>query len=133
MDEGEIIPEADVYLIGGGVHDGTLSLDLIDCLDEIEGGQIALFLTCGLLPTEQYKERLERALEVWLPDEAQYLGMFLCQGAVNEAQQNRMKEKMPEVREKLVRMFEIGTEHPNEEDMEKAGEFARQIERRSGK
>lgn len=129
LNESREVPRADVYLIGGGVHDGTLSLDLLDCLDEIEGGKIALFLTCGFLPTDQYKERLEKAMAVWLPDEAQYLGMFLCQGAVGEVQQKRMREKMPEVAQKLVRMFEMGNGHPDEEDMEKAREFARCIEK----
>ena len=49
------------------------------------------------MPTDQYKNNLEKQIEVWLPDDAQYLGMFLCQGNVEVDRRKiiRMCRKTP--------------------------------------
>ena len=74
------IPEADVYFIGFAVHNNLCSMKVLDCFEKISHGKFALFATCGYLPIEKYKANLEKYLDAWLPEEAEYLGMFLCQG-----------------------------------------------------
>ena len=46
-----------------------MQMDISDVFEQITGGKYAVFVTCGYVPTEQYKEKLEKNLEVWYPDE----------------------------------------------------------------
>lgn len=123
------LPKADVYFVGFGIYNGTCSMKVIDFLDEIEEGKIALFATCGFTPGDQYKNTIEHNLEVWLPDDAEYLGMYLCQGMVMDEQRAAMKEKIPEAAEQMDRMFKQGTSHPDEEDLREAARFAQRIQK----
>ena len=66
-----------------------------------------MFVTCGYVPTEQYKEKLEKALEVWYPDEGEYLGMFLCQGRVESDRRKIMISQMPSKEKEMQQMFRL--------------------------
>ena len=127
------IPESDVYFIGFGIHNGSCSLDMINCMEQITGGRLVLFVTCGGAATQQYKERLETRLEIWLPERAEYLGMFLCQGNVDSAQRDLMLRNMPEKEEALTQLFEMGSAHPDKADLENAAWFTQQIEKAAEK
>lgn len=129
LDRMSTLPKADVYFIGFGIYNSTCSMRVIDCLDEITEGKIALFATCGFTPTDKYKGTVEHNIEVWLPDDAEYLGMYLCQGMVMDEQRAVMKEKMPEAAEQMDRMFRQGTSHPDEKDLRAAAQFAQKIQK----
>ena len=62
IDTEQDIPAADVYLIGFGIHGYSCSMDISDVFEQITGGKYAVFVTCGYVPTEQYKEKLEKNL-----------------------------------------------------------------------
>lgn len=128
LDEEKCLPESDVYFIGFAIHDSNCSMDIIDCLEDLTDAKYALFATCGYLPTEDYKGKLQDNIEIWLPEDGDYLGMFLCQGAVEYSQQNNMIRKMPSREAQLQRMFEIGSSHPNSKDLQSAEEFAEMIQ-----
>lgn len=128
MDEINEVPYADVYFVGFPIHDNNCSMRVIECLEEIENGHVALFATCGLLPTENYKKALEKSITLWMPDEADYMGMYLCQGATEEKQQICMIHKMEDSRRELSRMFEIGDLHPDKTDLREAADFANEIQ-----
>ena len=128
LEEITALPEADVYFIGFGIYNNTCSMKVIDCLDGIERGKIALFATCGFTPTARYKDTIEHGMEVWLPEDAEYLGMYLCQGMVMDEQRAIMKEKLPEAADKMDQMFKKGTSHPDEEDLQAAARFAQRIQ-----
>lgn len=128
IDEEEILPQADVYFIGFGIHDGNCSMDIIDYLESLPSAKYAIFATCGYIPTEDYKKRLRGNLDVWLPDNGEYLGMFICQGKVERDRQNIMIGKMPTREVQLKKMFEEGSSHPNEEDLDAAANFAERIQ-----
>ena len=127
LDERHGIPEADLYLVCFGIRDNSCGAEIINCLEQMENKKIALYATCGYPPTEAYKTRLERSLTVWLPDSAEYLGFFLCQGRVPLEQQERMMLASPDRAEVMASMFEEGENHPNPEDLRAAVEFLRQI------
>ena len=122
------IPAADTYLIGFGIHGYSCSMDIADVFEQITGGKYAVFVTCGYVPTEQYKEKLEKALEVWYPDEGEYLGMFLCQGRVEPDRRKIMISQMPSKEKEMQQMFRLGDSHPDEEDLENAIDFAIKIQ-----
>lgn len=128
VDEEQYIPEADVYLVGFGIHDGNCSIDIIDCLEELPEAKYALFATCGYIPTDEYKERLQGNLDVWLPDGGEYLGMFLCQGNVEQERRNIIISKMPTRETQLKKLFEMGSVHPDEADLQEAEAFAEHIQ-----
>ena len=128
IDKTSIIPEADVYLIGFGVHNGFCSIDILDVFEQITDGKIAVFATSGYMPTDQYKNNLEKQIEVWLPDDAQYLGMFLCQGNVESDRRKIMISHMPNREKELQQMFKIGSTHPDQEDLDVAIVFAEKIQ-----
>ncbi|MCI5647854.1 MAG: flavodoxin family protein [Fusicatenibacter sp.] len=131
IDIDQEIPDADVYLIGFGIHGYSCSMDITDVLEQIAGKKYALFVTCGYTPTDQYKEKLAKNLEVWLPDAGEYLGMYLCQGNVESDRRKIMISQMPSKERELRQMFEMGSIHPDEEDLENAVDFAIKIQAES--
>ena len=122
------IPDADVYFVGFGIHNRFCSMDVLDILEQISGGHIVLFATCGYLPTEQYKVNLETHMEAWLPENADYLGMFLCQGTVETDRRKIMIGQMPSKEKELEHMFELGSVHPDQEDISSVTDFTIDIQ-----
>ena len=75
---------ADIYCIGFGVRHSLCSMRLIDFLECLNKKTIILFATCGMNPSESYHQVLERNLEPFLPENCDYRGFYLCQGAISE-------------------------------------------------
>lgn len=131
IDEGGDIPEADMYFVGFGIHNNSCSMDIADCMENIGTAKLALFVTCGYTPTDKYKEKLEKNLEVWLPEEAEYLGMFLCQGNVEADRRKIMIAQVPHAEEQIRQMFLQGGSHPDEDDLTFASNFAKRMQQRA--
>jgi flavodoxin len=121
------IPKADMYFAGFPIHKKNCSLKVVDALEQMETGGLILFATCGLTPTAAYRQKLEDALSVWLPDNIDYLGMFLCQGKTSEEQKEYFYQTNPEYRDKLAEMFSEGETHPDREDIKNAVNFVRKF------
>lgn len=128
IDKISLIPEADVYLVGFGIHNHMCSIDVLDIIEQITDGKIALFATCGYAPTDQYKANLQKYMEPWLPDDAEYLGMFLCQGNVEADRQKIMMAQMPNKEKELQQMFMLGSSHPDQVDIEAVIDFTVKIQ-----
>jgi flavodoxin len=118
LNEQEKIPWADVYFVGFPIHQKNCSLKIVDALEQIETGRLMLFVTCGLTPTENYKQKLEETLRIWLPDGAEYLGMYLCQGRTDEKQKEFLCNANPKYKDKFEQMFIEGERHPNRDDLD---------------
>jgi len=127
IDKCSEIPTADFYFVGFGIHNGNCSMAVVDAMEQISGAPYALFVTCGFIPTESYKEMLCQKLSVWAPDDSEFVDMFLSQGKVAEEAQKMMYEKHPDIETMLEEMFEKGEEHPNEEDINNLTTFAQHI------
>jgi flavodoxin len=121
------IPQADLYFVGFPIHQKNCGMRIVDALEEISCGKFALFATCGMNSTEKYKQKLEDSLSIWLPDQAEYMGMFLCQGKTTAEQKNIFCNSNPEYRDKIAGMLQEGDSHPNEEDFDDAVTFAKEI------
>lgn len=128
LEDMSYIPKADVYFIGFGVQNNNCSLEMIEVMEELGHSKCALFSTCGLFPTESYKEKLINLMKIWLPEECEFLGMYLCQGESMDAWKKQMFEKHPGQKETLEEMFEKGKGHPNSQDLSEAAHFVKEIQ-----
>lgn len=127
LDELAGLPEAEVYLVGFGVKNTSCSLDIINLLEKVERGNLLLFATCGCPPTEQYRQEILRKLEVWLPENVDFLGLILCQGCVSDLQQELWIEKMPQLEDQLEEMFIQGDSHPDDADFRQAEKIMQRL------
>lgn len=128
--EGE--DDAEVYFIGFWADRGSCSMDVMDCLDGIHGKKIALFGTCGMGSNKEYYDGIEASVSAFIPDDNEYLGIFLCQGKMPiqvRKKYEEMLERNPEDEKAkfMVRNFNEAMLHPNQEDLNKASAFARKI------
>jgi flavodoxin len=127
LNKSQQIPKAKLYFVGFPIHQKNCSLKIVDALEQIETGKLVLFATCGLTPTDAYRQKLEKALSLWLPDEVDYLGMFLCQGKTKEAQKEYWYNNNSEYREKIEIMLQEGDSHPNTDDIENVIHYVKKI------
>ncbi len=125
-------PTADVYLIGCSIRNNTYSMALLNALDEIQGGKLAVFATCGYPTTEAYRSKLAKALDIWVPEHVENLGLFLCQGRIAEHQKERWLAAIPDHRTQLEQIYAGAESHPDREDIREACRFAAYIQERVG-
>jgi flavodoxin len=121
------VPKADMYFVGFPIKQKNCPMQIVDALEQIESGKIVLFATCAMNPTEKYKGKLEKALAIWMPDDVEYLGMFLCQGRTTKAQKEAFYNASPEYKDKMKEMFDEGDYHPNSVDLDNAEKFVKTI------
>jgi flavodoxin len=121
------IPDADLYFVGFPIHKQNCNMKIVDLLEQIEQGSIVLFATCGMQPTEKYRKKLEDSITLWLSDDVEYLGMFLCQGRTTEEQKAAFGDALPEYRGKLIEMLKSGDYHPDENDHEEAVRYVQEF------
>jgi flavodoxin len=127
LQEEQDVPYADIYFVGFPIHQKNCGIKIVDALEQIEEGKLVFFATCGLTPTDNYRQKLEDALSLWIPEEVEFLGMFLCQGSTTDAQKEIFYQSNPKYRDKLTEMFGEGDSHPNSSDREDAVEYIRQF------
>lgn len=132
LSEDDEIPDADVYFVGFPVHQRSCGIKTMECLEKIETGKVVLFATCGMSATDAYREKLEDKLSVWISDDAEYLGLYLCQGETTVAQQKRFLETHPDISVELSEMLVNGIGHPDEDDLVRVVEFTEEILRKIG-
>ena len=58
--------------------------------------------------------------------------MFLCQGKVEDEVRQAMIDKMPDKGPELNQLFDEGSQHPDQEGLKKAAEFAINIQKKAG-
>ena len=124
--------DAEIFFIGFWVNRGTCDISVIDMLSELHGKKVALFGTCGMGREAAYFRSIEQKVNVWIPDDCEYLGTFLCQGKmpmqVRENYEIPMEDPERELwRKKMLRNFDEGLFHPNEEDLRQARMFVEQV------
>ncbi len=124
--------DADMFFVGFWVDRGTCDMSVIEMLSGLRGKKVALFGTCGLGHDEGYYKMIEQKVEVWVPDDCEYLGAFLCQGKMpmqlRENYEIPMEDSRQEAwRRQMLRNFDEGLFHPNEEDLKDAREFVEKV------
>ena len=124
--------DADMFFVGFWVDRGTCDMSVIEMLSGLRGKKVALFGTCGLGHDEGYYKMIEQKVKVWVPDDCEYLGAFLCQGKMpmqlRENYEIPMEDSRQEAwRRQMLRNFDEGLFHPNEEDLKDAREFVEKV------
>lgn len=123
------IPEAVSYFVGFAVKRGTCCMEVADLLSELHEKKVSLFATCGANPIPEYKKEIESKVRVWLDDENEYGGFFLCQGKMptdtREKYERIRNEENKRHIDAMLQNFEEAKLHPSEEDIRAAMEFAK--------
>ncbi len=124
--------DADTFFIGFWVDRGTCDMSVIEMMSRLHGKKVALFGTCGMGKGERYYKGIEQKVKVWIPDDCEYLGIFLCQGKmpmqIREKYEISREDPIQEAwRRQILKDFDEALFHPNEEDLEHARKFVGQI------
>ena len=109
-----------------------MSKDMQNVLSELHNKKIALFGTCGMGRGTEYYRDIEQKAKVWIPDDCEYLGMFLCQGKmpmkVREKYEISREDPREEAfRKQMLKNFDEALFHPNSQDLEDARAFAESL------
>lgn len=105
---------------------------VLEFLEKLDEKIIFLFATCPIQATESVKERVERALVPFLPEDCDYRGLFMCRGQAsgrfvmeleNFAQQQPYNEKA----KVWLAQCKKSEGHPNREDVRQACSFAAEV------
>lgn len=124
--------DAEIYFVGFGVYHGTCPLEVLELLEMLEGKKILLFGTCGIEPTEKYCSHIERTIETFMPDNCDYLGMYLCQGAMAPSAKDAIVQMNKQIKEDVriravEQAYQQSQSHPDAIDLENASRFAENV------
>ena len=119
--------DAENYYVGFWANRGSCSLEIIDILSSLRFKNVALFGTCGMGNSKNYYDSLEQNVKVWLSDDNNYLGAYMCRGKM----QHSILEKYESYRGKLddnkldlmISYYEDSLSHPDNQDFLKAHIF----------
>lgn len=123
--------EAELYFVGFWNNRGTCKKEVMDFLSGLHGKRVALFGTCGLAVNRDYFKQVENRVSVFLPDDNEYLGCFLCGGKMSPKvlenyRQMQAIHDTPHIRA-LISAYENAMLHPNEDDLGHASEFVQSV------
>ncbi len=124
----EISADADVHLVGFGLKNGVVPYPIMECLELLEGKTILFFVTCGIDPSDEYRQHIERKLAPFMPEQCDYKGMFLCPGqfpqeAMEKAQQAAAFSKNDAKAEEFLKHCREANGHPTQQDIAQACAF----------
>lgn len=124
--------DADTFFVGFWANRGTCDMSVIDLISDLHGKKIALFGTCGFGGDEEYYKTIEQKVSVFIPDDCEYLGIFMCQGKmpmqVRKKYEISMEDQKQEAwRKKMLQNFDEALFHPNETDFEHARAFVNSV------
>ena len=116
----EELLEYDIYYIGSPIIKGMCTDKIKRLLQKIENKKIFLFITTGYKGEDYYESLTRRILEI-IPKSNQILGIFLCQGKMQDAVKERyikLIQEHPEDKNLKVSLenFEQAKPHPDEND-----------------
>lgn len=122
---------ADIYFIGFWTDRGSASVEVLDYLGSLQGKKIALFGTCGMGESQEYFKKIEENIRVFIEDDNEYLGAFICQGKMPiqvREKYNRMRNGDNDRQiDTMIRNFDMAMLHPDMDDLEYAAQFVSKI------
>lgn len=122
--------DAELYFIGFGANRGTCDISVISLLSGLHNKKIALFGTCGMGNSHEYFHLLANNVSVFIPDDCEYLGSYLCQGKMPDYLRQKytlLLEENPSDAERIqdmIQIFDQAQNHPDDEDLLGAQTFA---------
>ena len=113
--------DADLVLLGSWTDKGGLDPALEDALPQLAAKRVFLFGTCGIGGSQAYYDRVLDRFQSALPEGAQVVGRFMCQGQMPPAVRERyvkMSAQDPARFEPMIENFDRAVGHPDEKDLE---------------
>ncbi|MDP0506625.1 MAG: flavodoxin family protein [Fusobacterium sp. JB019] len=116
----------DLVIVGAWIDKGTANKEAIDFIEKLENKKVAFFFTLGAYPDSDHaKDCVKRIEELFIKNNNEVIGHYLCQGAVDPKLIEFMKKQFPVDHphgpnpERIKRWTDAST-HPNLEDLEDA-------------
>ncbi|MDP0494000.1 MAG: flavodoxin family protein [Fusobacterium sp. JB021] len=116
----------DLVIVGAWIDKGTANKEAIDFIEKLENKKAAFFFTLGAYPDSDHaKDCVKRIEELFIKNNNEVIGHYLCQGAVDPKLIEFMKKQFPVDHphgpnpERIKRWTDAST-HPNLEDLEDA-------------
>lgn len=112
--------DADLVLLGSWTDKGGLDPALEDALPQLAAKRVFLFGTCGFGGSQAYYDRVLDRFQSALPEGAQVVGRFMCQGQMPSAVRARyvtMAEQDPKRFEPMIENFDRALGHPDAADL----------------
>lgn len=125
----DAFPDADLYFIGFPVKYNYCSALITDILEYLNDKELAFFSTCGLSPTEGYKQMIFKNIQPWINESCTVRGYYLCQGKSVDSYKESLRDNDAVVKEAFERMVSEGDTHPDDRDLDSAFSFAESIMR----
>ena len=111
--------DADVVFFGFWTDKGSCSSAAVAALSALEGKRVFLFGTAGFGASAEYFDAILQRVGSFLPESAQLIGSFMCQGEMPAAVRShyeRMQADQPERAKLLLDNFDAAVGHPTDDD-----------------
>ncbi|OUO61031.1 flavodoxin family protein BilS [Olsenella sp. An270] len=115
------VADADLVLLGSWTDKGGMDPALADSLPQLVGKRVFLFGTCGFGGSQAYYDRVLDRFAAALPEGAQVVGRFMCQGQMPPAVRERyvkMAEHDPKKFEPMIENYDRALGHPDAADLD---------------
>ena len=115
------VAEADLVLVGSWTDKGGMDPTLADTLPQLAGKRVFLFGTCGFGGSQAYFDRVLDRFAAALPEGANVVGRFMCQGQMPPAVRDRyvkMSNQDPARFEPMIENFDRALGHPDAADLD---------------
>lgn len=112
--------DADVTLLGSWTDKGGLDPALAGALPQLAGGRVFVFGTCGFGGDPAYYDRVLDRFASALPDGAEVVGRYMCQGQMPPAVRERyvrMAQDDPARFSPMIENFDRAVGHPDDADL----------------
>ena len=111
--------DADLVLLGSWTDKGGLDPALEDALPQLAAKRVFLFGTCGFGGSQAYYDRVLDRFQSALPEGAQVVGRFMCQGQMPLAVRRRYEAMEDDARREAMLMnFDRAVGHPDAADLQ---------------
>ena len=114
------VASADAVLVGSWCDKGGLAEELAGALPVLAGKRVFLFGTCGFGGSPDYYERVLGRYAAALPEGAEVIGRFMCQGQMPASVRERyvaLAERDPARFRPMIENFDRALGHPDETDL----------------
>lgn len=115
------VADADTVLLGSWTDKDGLDPALSDALAALDGKRVFLFGTCGFGGSQAYYDRVLDRFQSALPEGAEVVGRFMCQGQMPPAVRERyvrMAEQDPKKFAPMIENFDRALGHPSAADLD---------------
>ncbi|MDR1657174.1 MAG: flavodoxin family protein [Deltaproteobacteria bacterium] len=132
---GEVNPASyALVFIGFWVDKGRPDPATLSFIEKLKNQTTAFFFTLGAYPNSEHADDVAKATEKLLAEGSnRILGHFRCQGKVDPNLLEKMKKMLPpdhphaQMTDERKARLEEAAKHPDEEDLRKAADFAKDI------